>query len=273
MRWSRLSSLFLDQSCEVAGLLNGLMRTIKFTVAYDGSAYSGWQFQPGRTTVQGTIEDAILAVTQNPSRVTASGRTDAGVHALGQVAACRVTTRLGDHDLCRALNSSMPFDVRIISLESTHDSFHPIRDATGKRYRYVVQNGGLRDVFTRGYCWYVPQALDIAAMRSAAANLVGKHDFASMQTSGAPRVSTVRTIRDISIKPRKQAMSDQLVFEVEADGFLYNMVRNIVGTLTVVGKGRAEPGWIREILASKKRAAAGPAAPAQGLFLLNVYYD
>lgn len=248
------------------------MRTIKFTVAYDGSAYSGWQYQPGRTTVQGVIEDAVLAVTQNEVRVTASGRTDAGVHAIGQVASFTVDTRLGDHDLCRALNSSMPFDIRIQSMETTHDSFHPIRDATGKRYRYVVQPGGLPDVFTRSYCWYIPRALNVDAMRAAAAHLIGRHDFACMQTSGAPRLSTIRTVRDITIEPRTQTLSEQLVFEVEADGFLYNMVRNIVGSLTVVGKGRAEPDWIADVLASKKRTTAGPAAPAHGLFLLDVFY-
>ena len=249
------------------------MRTIKFTVAYDGSAYSGWQFQPGRTTVQGTIEKAILAVTQNETRVTASGRTDAGVHAFGQVAACKVTTRLDDHDLCRAINCSMPFDIRIRALVTTHDAFHPIRESTGKRYRYVVQDGGLPDVFSRSHCWFVPRPLDLDAMRAAAARLIGKHDFASMQTSGAPRLSTVRTIRDITIERESRPLSEQLVFEVAADGFLYNMVRNIVGTLAVVGQGRAQPEWIDEVMASKKRTAAGPAAPAHGLFLLEVYYD
>ncbi|MCA9216432.1 MAG: tRNA pseudouridine(38-40) synthase TruA [Planctomycetales bacterium] len=249
------------------------VRTIKLTLAYDGTDYSGWQYQPDRTTVQGVLEDAIRSVTQFETRVTASGRTDAGVHAIGQVAGFKVATRLDDRVLCRALNSSLPFDIRILDLATVRDSFHPIRDATSKRYRYVLQAGGLPDVFTRRYCWFTPKPLDFDAMEAAAKRLVGKMDFASMQTTGAPRVSTVRTVREISMQRQRQSLSDQIVFEVEADGFLYNMVRNIVGTLTVVGQGRALPEWIDEVIAARCRTAAGPTAPAQGLFLLNVSYN
>lgn len=249
------------------------MRTIKFSVAYDGSAYSGWQYQPDRVTIQGEIETAIHSATRSVTRVTASGRTDAGVHAIGQVASCRIQSRLADRDLHRALNANLPFDIRIHSLDTVDDDFHAIRSATGKRYRYVVQDGGIRDVFSRKYCWYVPQRLDIEGMATAAKQLMGKHDFSSFETSGAPRKSAIRVVRHLDVSRKSSVNGQQVVFEVEADGFLYNMVRIIVGTLVQVGCHKKNVTWVGDVLAAKDRRAAGTTAPAQGLFLLRVFYN
>jgi tRNA pseudouridine38-40 synthase len=247
------------------------VRTFKLLVAYDGTDFAGWQWQQGTRTVQGAVEEAWLHVTQESLRVVASGRTDAGVHALGQVVGVRSETLRTPHVLQRALNAELPRDVSVLGCEVVADGFHAIRHAVRKRYRYVVDDGAVPDVFARRYAWYTRKPLDVDAMHRASRVLLGRHDFISYQTLGSPRVSTVRTVFEIAIA-RVADQPQKIWFEIEADGFLYNMVRVIVGTLVQVGRGVRPEGWPAEVLEAKDRRAAGMTAPAQGLFLLRVEY-
>jgi len=249
------------------------MRTIRLTLAYDGTDYAGWQVQPDHLTVQGVVESALERITGGPVRILASGRTDAGVHALGQVASFRTPARLTTDVLHRALNGELPPDIAILDVAQVPEGFHPIRDAVRKRYRYTIRDGPVRDVFDRRYSWHYRRRLDADSMHRAAGQLLGTHDFAAFQTSGAPRQSTVRTIFDISVGRGRGGQSDVITLEVEADGFLYNMVRTIVGTLVEVGRGARLETWVGEVLASADRRQAGLTAPPQGLFLLRVTYD
>jgi tRNA pseudouridine38-40 synthase len=243
------------------------MRSIKLTLAYDGTAYAGWQYQPDRLSVQEVLQRAIESVTGVAARPLASGRTDAGVHALRQVAGFRTECRLPPAVLKRALNANLPADVAVLDVDEAPDNFHPIRDVLRKRYRYVIQDGRERDIFRRAYCWQIGIPLDETAMQRAAAALVGTHDFASFQTAGAERATTVRTIYDLAVR-----RADVINIEVEADGFLYNMVRTIVGTLVEVGRGARGESWPGEVLQACNRRRAAATAPPQGLFLVAVTY-
>ncbi len=276
------------------------MRTIKLTLAYDGTAYAGWQVQPERPTVQAVLEATIEKVTGRASRTVASGRTDAGVHALGQIVGFQTESQLPVEVLQRALSAELPGDIAVLDAAEVPEGFHPIRDALRKRYRYVIHDGPVRDVFGRFYCWhYTHGRLDAEAMHRAAQCLLGKHDFGSFESTGAERETSVRTIFDIFVRrtgqggarptlldkpavaPGAPDAADQgragggarIVLEVEADGFLYNMVRAIVGTLVEVGRGAQPESWVAEVLAAADRSAAGPTAPPQGLFLVNVDYS
>ncbi len=249
------------------------MRNIKLTVAYDGTAYAGWQFQEGRKTVQGVLENTIQEVTGQPTRVLGSGRTDAGVHALGQVAGFRTESRLPVEVLRRALNAHLPHDVAVLEAVEAPGDFHAIFHARRKRYRYVICDGPVRDVFRRRTAWYCRFDLDAPAMHRAAQALVGTHDFRSFQTQGSSRKTTVRTIYDIQVRRGEGPDRHVIAVEVEADGFLYNMVRTIVGSLVQVGRGNRSEAWVGEILAAADRRAAGPTAPARGLCLLRVEYE
>lgn len=250
------------------------MPTFKLTLAYDGTAYAGWQVQPGQVTIQGALEDAVAKITGRSVRMIASGRTDAGVHALAQVASFHVDTRLPAHQLQAAINAHTPHDIWISELIEVPPGFHAIRDAVRKRYRYVIQDGPQRDVFSRAYAWHVRQPLDARAMRDAARMLLGRHDCASFQTAGSERVTTVRTITHASIERQSGwHPAGRIVFEIEADGFLYNMVRNIVGTLVDVGRGERPVAWVADVLAARDRTVAGMTAPPQGLFLVRVDYE
>lgn len=250
------------------------MRTLKLTLSYDGAAYAGWQAQPAEKTVQETLEGAIIKVTGQRTRTIASGRTDAGVHALGQVVAFRTESDLPADVLQRALNAELPHDIAVLEAVEAADGFHPIRDAVRKRYRYVLHDGPVRDVFKRAYCWHYNRGrLDAEAMHRAAKILLGKHDFRSFQSSGAPRESTLRTVFDICVERGRGGSEDCVTVEIEADGFLYNMVRAIVGTLVEVGRGAQPESWPAEVLQAADRSAAGPTAPPQGLFLVRVDYQ
>jgi tRNA pseudouridine38-40 synthase len=248
------------------------MPTFKLTLAYDGTAFAGWQRQPAARTVQGELESAIEKITQQRSKCVASGRTDAGVHALGQVVSFQSETRLDGPTLTKALNAELPEDVFIFEVAETAPSFHALRDAVRKRYRYVIEDGRVTDIFDRKYVWHVYQRLDVVAMQAAAAPLVGTHDFTSYETAGSPRLTSVRTVFDLSVERVAGPRTDRVLIEVEADGFLYNMVRNFAGTLVAVGKGKEPPGWPAEVLAQKDRTKAGMTAPPQGLFLVWVEY-
>ncbi|WP_254507382.1 tRNA pseudouridine(38-40) synthase TruA [Anatilimnocola floriformis] len=249
------------------------MPNFKLTIAYDGTDFGGWQWQPNSRTIQAELEKAIERITQQKVRCTASGRTDAGVHALGQVVSVKIDTQLSCEVLRKGINAELPDDIIVCQMQHAPDDFHAIRDAARKRYRYVVQDGRLRDIFARGFVWHVRQALDDAVMAEAAKSLVGTHDFKSYQSTGSMRLTTERTIYDLLVERREAELTSRVVIEVEANGFLYNMVRNIVGTLVQIGKGLAPISFTAEALAARDRRAAGMTAPPQGLFLIGVEYD
>ncbi|MDP6466954.1 MAG: tRNA pseudouridine(38-40) synthase TruA [Pirellulaceae bacterium] len=249
------------------------MRCFHLTVAYDGTDFFGWQWQPDRRTVQGALEEAIQRVTSEKLRVAGSGRTDAGVHAYGQAVSFTSSTRLEADVLLRALNANLSHDVRVVNVTEASSDFCAMRTSTGKRYRYLIYNAPIPDVFSRQRVWFVYDHLDVDAMRDAARRLVGRHDFKSYETSGSPRVGTCRTIRDLTVSRGPHGIDqNRIMIEVEADGFLYNMVRNLVGTLVEVGKGKQSVEWPEEILAARDRRLAGPTAPPQGLYLLQVFF-
>lgn len=248
------------------------MRSILLTIAYEGTAYAGWQVQPGQRTIQAELEQALLKITGEAIRVTGSGRTDAGVHALGQVAGFQTSGAMPADVFQRALNAELPDDIAILSAAEAVADFHPIRDSVSKRYRYLIDNGSVRDVFSRRFAWHVHRPLDDGAMAAGATHLVGRHDFSSFETAGAPRPDSIRTITHLSVIRGGNEQENRITIEVEADGFLYNMVRAIVGTLVEVGRGAQPPDWVRETLEALDRSQAGPTAPPQGLFLLWVKY-
>lgn len=272
------------------------MRYLKLTIAYDGTAYCGWQIQSGDTSIQQRLEEGWRKVTGESVRITASGRTDGGVHAEAQVCSLMTETHLSNESLVRALNAETPFDIAILKVEDAPHGFHAIRDAVQKTYRYQIQFGRIRDPLRRRFWWHVPRDLEVPAMRQAASHLLGTHDFASFQSAGAERNSTIRTITKLQLDchdPRSgntctgspghdaSSISDNvsprsrfpiLIITISADGFLYKMVRNIVGSLVRVGEGKEPPRWISEVLQKKDRQAAGQAAPAHGLILQSVDY-
>jgi tRNA pseudouridine38-40 synthase len=246
--------------------------TFRLTLAYDGTEFAGWQQHPGRRTIQNELEAALDRITGARPKCKASGRTDAGVHALGQVVSFCSATRLEPAMLSKALNAELPDDMLVFEVARAPDEFDALRDAIGKRYRYVIEDGRLRDLFERNYVWHIRRKLDVPAMQAAAAGLLGRHDFISFQTSGSSRLTTERTVRDLTVERLAGDLTDRVVIEVEADGFLYNMVRNIVGTLVAVGRGKEAVNWPAKVLEMRDRRKAGMTAPAQGLFLVGVEY-
>ena len=247
-------------------------RHFKLTVAYNGREYVGWQVQAQGRTIQAELERAIKQVTQETVRATASGRTDSGVHALGQVVSVPLKKDITPEKLLLALNGNLPSDIRVLDITYAVEDFHAIRDAISKRYRYFIQDGRVHDPFLWERSWFLPQEIDHRAMQKAAKMLVGEHDFATYQSSGSPRLTTVRTIHDFVVTRENGSLTNPIVVEVEANGFLYNMVRNLVGTLVEVGLGKRDKTWPAEILDMKDRKAAGQTAPAKGLFLVSVTY-
>jgi len=249
------------------------MRTIKLTLAYDGTAYAGWQVQSQGKTLQDVLESTLARITGEVVRVTASGRTDAGVHALGQVVGFRTDSRLPVEVLLRALNAELPRDIAVLEAAEAPEGFHATLHAKRKRYRYLIYDGPVRDVFRRQTAWHCPRGLDAEAMHRAAQALRGTHDFSSFETRGSERKTAVRTVFDISVRRGADGDPHLVAIEVEADGFLYNMVRTIVGTLAKVGRHARSESWVADVLATTDRRAAGPTAPPQGLFLVRVAYE
>jgi tRNA pseudouridine38-40 synthase len=249
------------------------LRTLKLILAYDGAAYAGWQVQPGQRTLQETLETELAKITGETIRVTASGRTDAGVHALGQVVSFPTQSTLPADVIQRALNAELPEDMVVMESAEAPPGFHAIRDAVRKRYRYVLHDGPMHDVFRRRYAWHYRQRLDADRMHRAAQCLLGTHDFRSFESAWPQRKSSVRTIFDIPVLRGHCGDENLIAVEVEADGFLYNMVRAIVGTLIEVGRGSRPESWTAEVLAAQERRAAGMTAPAHGLFLVRVEYN
>jgi tRNA pseudouridine38-40 synthase len=246
------------------------MRNLKLTLSYDGTDFFGWQTQPGKRTVQETLEHAIAELTGAVRvRVNASGRTDAGVHALGQVVNFYGDTRHTPDVLVRALNAHLPPDIVVRDAADVAQAFDANHDARRKLYRYVIHDGPVPDLFLRRYYCQSRHQLDAAVMRRAALPLRGRHDFHSFETDWPNRVSSVRTITHLSVN----RFGDWIWIDVEADGFLYNMVRAIAGTLINVGRGYWPEERVAEILDATDRGQAGPTAPARGLFLVRVAYE
>ncbi len=247
-----------------------MQRNIKLVLSYDGTDFHGWQTQPGLRTVQETLEQAIAAITGENVFANASGRTDTGVHALGQVVNFHTNTRHSPHVLLRAINAHLPADVIVREANDAPPDFDACRHAQRKLYRYVIHHGEVPDVFLRRYATHVPYRLDVGLMQSAARPLVGTHDFHSFETEWPNRQSSVRTITHLSVAPKENEL---IWIEFEADGFLYNMVRTIAGTLINVGRGYWPASQVEAILQAQDRRQAGPTAPAQGLFLVRVSYE
>jgi tRNA pseudouridine38-40 synthase len=242
----------------------------RFTLEYDGAGFAGWQAQAGgQRTVQDEFEAAIERVTGQRLRVAAAGRTDAGVHALGQVASARIQTELPPATLRRALNQGLPKDLAVVAAERAADDFHARYSAVGKLYRYRVWNAATRSPLRSARAHWVARKLDAPAMSKAAEAFVGRHDFAALQAAGSDVESTLRTLKRLEVE---QESPGELVFWAEADGFLRHMVRNLVGTLLEVGSGRRSIDSMTELLACGDRRRAGPTAPAAGLTLMRVFY-
>jgi tRNA pseudouridine38-40 synthase len=247
------------------------MRTLKLTIQYDGTNYVGWQRQAVGLSIQGLLEEALERFEGAPVTVHGAGRTDSGVHALGQVASVSIGATIDPPTLARALNAVLPPDVRILGVEEVDAGFHARFSAIGKVYEYRIVNAPVVSPFIRHYAWHLIPPLDLDAMREAAATLVGAHDFAAFQGAGTGVASTERVIR--AIEWEDGSGNDlPIVMRVEGDGFLRHMIRNIMGTLVEVGIGRWTAARVPAILASLDRAEAGPTAPPQGLVLVRVQY-
>lgn len=245
------------------------MRNIKLTIRYDGTHYAGWQSQKNGRAIQDVIQDAISKIIGERNHLTGSGRTDAGVHALAQIANFKTRSKIPLKNLQMALNTALPKDIVIYNVEEAGPKFDAQRSAKSKLYRYVIMNSNFLDPFLRRYaakCFYL---LDIKRMRQAAKYLVGRHDFRSFQAAGGVERNAVRTIKHITIEKD----GDMIYIDIEANGFLYNMVRNIAGTLVEVGRGKFSVESVEEILRKKDRRCSGPTMPAKGLRLVRVSYN
>jgi tRNA pseudouridine38-40 synthase len=245
------------------------MRRIKLVLEYCGTRYHGWQVQPNALSVQECLEHPLTQMTNGPVRVHAAGRTDAGVHALGQVVHFDTTSAMPLPALQRGLNSLLPDDIAVLQVTEVPMDFHARYAARQKTYAYVVHNHPVRSAFAAPYTWYVPQPLDVPAMRTAAQVLVGRHDFSAFRAASCAARSPVRCVSRVAVKRR----AARVFFVLCADGFLQHMVRNIVGTLVDIGRGKIPAEAMAAILQSRQRQLAGPTAPPQGLCLVRVHYD
>jgi tRNA pseudouridine38-40 synthase len=243
-------------------------RTLRLDLEFDGAAFSGWQRQKDRRSVQGVVEEALSRLLGAPTAVVGAGRTDAGVHARRMVASCRTASAMPAATVARALDATLPEDVGVLAVADAAASFHARRDARWKWYRYTVLRGRARRVFERRTSWRVAAPLDLPRMREAAAVLVGRLDFAAFQSAGSPRRSTVRTVHAL----RWEEEGPRLHLDAVADGFLYGMVRAIAGTLVEAGRGSRDAAAVAALVASRDRARAGAAAPPHALCLMDVGY-
>jgi tRNA pseudouridine38-40 synthase len=261
------------------------MPIFKITLAYDGTEFVGWQRQAAGVSIQGLLEEALRELDERDVAVTGAGRTDAGVHALGQVAAFSIARPLSADAVVRALNARLPDAVRVLSAEETPASFHARFDVRSKSYRYRICTGGVLSPFERRYAWHVRGPLDATAMQAAARMLEGVHDFAAFQSTGSGAKTTVRAVTSSLVLRRAQdercefplmvSLSNHerlITYDITGNGFLRHMVRAIVGSIVEVGRGRHPPEWMAAVLASRDRGRAGPTAPAGGLFLVSVTY-
>ena len=244
------------------------LRNIKLTISYDGLDYSGWQRQPGKRTIQGEIERALGELTGRFIEVKGASRTDAGVSAAGQVANFLIDSPIPTENFVKALNDRLGRAIVVADAAEVERDFDASSDAKSKLYRYKIFTGRRRNALETRNCWHRGRKLDAAAMQKAAGELIGRHDFKSFAAAADKRDSSVRTITQCTVRQEGK----WVYIEVEADRFLYNMVRNIVGTLVEVGRGRWGLEKIREIMEARDRTAAGPTAPAEGLCLVRVEY-
>ena len=243
-------------------------RNIALRLSYTGTAYHGWQVQKNAVSVAETLEKALSFVVNHPVKVTGAGRTDAGVHARGQVASVHLPEGYTPQEVQNYLNRYLPEDVAVVEVVEVGERFHARLSATGKEYRYHIRMGSVPDVFARKYQYRVEEPLDLAAMERAAGYLTGKHDFRSFCGNRRFKKSTVREVFHIGV----EVCGSDLTLIYRGDGFLYNMVRILTGTLLEVGLGQRTPESMVDILEARERTAAGKTAPAQGLVLQEVYY-
>lgn len=265
------------------------MRNIKLMLQYDGTNYNGWQIQPPEisdckkqksiVTIQGIVQEAIKKITGEDTKVIGAGRTDAGVHAIEQVASFKTLSGLSADVIKRALNANLPDDIRIIDACDAELNFHPRYGAKSKIYFYIISNSHIISPFLCRYAWKIPHKLNFEEMKHASESLKGRHDFSAFRASGCSAKNPVRTIFNLSIKKLHaidfmgiELSGEFLIIRIEADAFLRHMVRNIVGTIIEVGKGKTKSKDVREIIDSKDRRLAGPTAPARGLFLEKINY-
>ena len=244
------------------------VRKIKLMISYDGSDYHGWQIQPGQKTIQGVLTEALQSLIGSEIHLTGASRTDAGGSALGQIAVMEIDSPIPTENLAKAITQKLPDDVVIAEAMEVAREFDVIGEVKNKLYRYAINTGKVRPVLEIKHCRHLPRNLNIAAMNEAAKELVGKKDFKSFASAADNRESSVRTIFRCDVTKE----DDWVYIEVEGDGFLYNMVRNIVGTLVEVGLGRWKTSRMKQILEAKDRTAAGPIAPAEGLCLMWIKY-
>jgi tRNA pseudouridine38-40 synthase len=265
------------------------MRNIRLTLAYDGGDYVGWQVQPNGRSVQTCVEEAIQKLTGERLRILAAGRTDSGVHALGQVASFRTECRIPCDNIRKGLQTFLPKDIVVLKAEDVPLEFHATYSAKRKRYRYVIFQNPTRSPFLERYVWWRTEGLDIDPMQKAADGLLGTHDFRCFESRFPNKATSVRTVTEarfyradgwaawnpwsLSSEKPQEHEGPFLCFEIVADGFLYNMVRAIMGTLVKVGQRQWSPEDVRKIVETQDRALAGETAPAQGLYLVSVEYD
>jgi tRNA pseudouridine38-40 synthase len=244
------------------------MRVLRLLVAYDGTRFQGWQRQDNGPSIQAAIEEAMVPFTGAPPTVFGAGRTDSGVHALGQVASFTCEIPHAVDKIHRALNVSLDRDIRVLAVADAPPEFNARFDALGKTYRYRIATGSVVSPFEHRYVWHQPERFDVPAMRLAAAAILGRHDFSVFKSAGSTVLDSVRTVDRLDLLEQE----DELVVEVHGDGFLRHMVRAIVGTLMDVGAGRRDPASMAALMASRDRGQAGDTAPAQGLTLVSVDY-
>lgn len=249
------------------------MRTIKLTIEYDGTNYVGWQIQPSGRSIQGELTKALRRMTGEENHIIGSSRTDAGVHALGQVAHFRTNTMIPPTGFMRGINSLLDDDISVIAAREAEDGFHAQKGARSKLYRYVILNSDAPSALLARRCWHIREKLDIKAMQEAAKCLVGEHDFKSFQAAGSSARDAFRRINSIVIKKgRYQDHAGAIYIDISGNGFVYHMVRNVVGTLVRIGKGRIPPSEMERILKARERKRAGATAPARGLYLAKVTF-
>ena len=244
------------------------MRNIKLTIEYDGKKFGGWQKQPNKLNIQGEIEKAIEEITGEKIDLNASGRTDAGVHSLGQVANFKTNSKIEIEKIPIAINSKLKQSIRIIKAEEVEENFHARYSCKGKKYRYIINNSKYGSALYRDLEYHMPIKLNVEAMQKGIKYFKGEHDFKGFKASGTSSKSSVRTIYNAKIIQE----GERIIIELEGNGFLYNMVRIISGTMVDVGLGKIKPEEIPEIIESKERSRAGKTLPPQGLYLVEVYY-
>lgn len=243
------------------------------TVAYDGTNYGGWQRQPNAVTIQQKLEEAIAILAGYRVTVVGSGRTDSGVHAEGQVASFALHHWKAEAEaLVPSINRRLPSDIVVRSCRDACERFHAQRHAVSKWYRYTIRRSRVPDALQHRFHWQIGRRLNVEAMQEACTKLIGEHDFAGFQAIGAPRKTTVRTISRLELSLRPALDGEDLLIDVASNGFLYNMVRNIVGTLVEIGTGRFSPDHMLTMLANRQRAQGGQTAPSRGLCLMSVSY-